>query len=168
MILFFTLFLVTGAAAYKNVNGGELKTCSVPGMALTGWTRSGFCVSKDGDHGSHHICINLSSTTGGNFCEVTKQPDWCSGKRTCHEDKDQQCPVQNWCVCQWAFASYIEGAGGCHHIQDIVCDSVNMEALKSYAQLKDKYPKVKAAYDCLVKECKIDVSKLAFLNSSDK
>jgi hypothetical protein len=40
-------------------------------MALTGYTRSGQCYAHDDDHGSHHVCIDLSSTTGGNFCAVT-------------------------------------------------------------------------------------------------
>jgi hypothetical protein len=40
-------------------------------MALTGYTRSGQCYAHDDDHGSHHVCIDLSSTTGGNFCSVT-------------------------------------------------------------------------------------------------
>ena len=61
------------------------------------------------------------------------------------------------CVCQWAFARYIKNTGGCDHIQDIVCDSVNMEAFKGYAKYKDQYPHIKDAYDCLVKRCNIKV-----------
>lgn len=94
--LLFSLLVLTGAAAYKNVNGGELVSCSSDGMARTGYTRTGFCVNRDDDHGSHHICINLSSTSGGNFCEVTKQPNWCDDKMGCHEDGNKKCQVQNW------------------------------------------------------------------------
>jgi len=72
--------------------------------------------------GSHHICINLQSTaSSGNFCEVTGQSDWCSDdKMQCHKNKnDKSCTPANWCVCQWAFRTYLEEAGGCDQIQDI-------------------------------------------------
>ena len=72
--------------------------------------------------GSHHICINLQSTaSSGNFCEVTGQSDWCSDdKMQCHKNKnDKSCTPANWCVCQWAFRTYLEKAGGCDQIQDI-------------------------------------------------
>jgi hypothetical protein len=81
-------------ARYLNLHGDPLQKCSHTGMALTGYTRSGQCyahvsqsnrlpllnsvlnpsqkmVFQDDDHGSHHVCIDLSSTTGGNFCTVT-------------------------------------------------------------------------------------------------
>ena len=72
--------------------------------------------------GSHHICINLQSTaSSGNFCEVTGQTDWCSDdKMPCHKNKnDKSCTPANWCVCQWAFRTYLQEAGGCDQIQDI-------------------------------------------------
>ena len=95
--------LAAGATAYTNVNGGELQRCSGEGMALTGYTRNGHCVDRDDDHGSHHICINMASNKGGNFCEVTGQPNWCGSQMTC-DGSYAQCPVEHWCVCQWAFA----------------------------------------------------------------
>lgn len=70
-ILALVAVLISGhAEAYENVNGGALAKCSGPGMALTGFTRSGSCVDQNDDAGSHHICIDLSSTSGGNFCTV--------------------------------------------------------------------------------------------------
>ena len=102
---------INKAAAFQNIYGTDLKPCSSTGMALTGYTRNGYCVS-------HHICIDLSSTQGGNFCKVTNQPDWCSSNMPCHGIHDGTCPAQkeckikHWCVCQWAFARYIEKAGG--------------------------------------------------------
>merc|ERR1719240_1242408 len=64
---------------HKNVKGGALEKCSGPGMAMTGFTRDGKCVDAGNDDaGSHHICIDMASNTGGNFCSVTGQPDWCS------------------------------------------------------------------------------------------
>lgn len=48
-----------------------------------------------------------------------------------------------------AFASYVENAGGCKYIQDIVCDATNMQVIKAYAN----DPKYKKALDCLVNRC---------------
>ena len=125
-------------ASYLNVHGDPLQRCSQAGMALTGYTRSGECYAHDDDHGSHHVCVDVSSTTGGNFCSVTVtppplpaprpslsyqlavthvllqgQPNWCSSKMQCDTSPKELCPVKQWCVCQWAFASYIDKAGGC-------------------------------------------------------
>jgi len=122
--------------------------------ARTGYTRTGYCINENDDIGSHHICIDLSSTTGGNFCTVTGQPNWCSSKMTCHEDyhnNKNQCLIQNWCVCQWAFASYVELAGGCDHIQYIHCDAVNIHALIAYQNSSQK--KYIDALNCLQKKC---------------
>ena len=72
--VFAALAVVSG---YLNVSGGELQKCSGPGMALTGFTRTGHCADRDDDAGSHHVCIDMSSLTGsgGNFCQVTGQSD---------------------------------------------------------------------------------------------
>merc|ERR1719394_406694 len=126
-------------------------------MALTGYTRNGHCVDRYDDSGSHHVCIDLSSLGGDgshkNFCEATGQPDWCSSQNMpCHEDpRNSNCPIQNWCVCEWAFASYIERAGGCDKIQSIVCESTNVQTLKAYQELAAKQPKYREALNCLVK-----------------
>lgn len=163
IILFLVFFLVQSEASsegYRNVYGAPLQSCSSHGMALTGYTRNGSCVDqKQNDHGSHHVCIDLSSTTGGNFCQVTGQSDWCSSEMPCHEDQVQKCPVNHWCVCQWAFASYLENAGGCDHIQDIVCGAVNMEAVRAYQekQSSSSSKKYKVALECLVERCGIDL-----------
>ncbi len=47
----------------KNVYSQPLAPCSRNGMAKTGFARTGQCVDQDGDTGSHHICIDLSSAT---------------------------------------------------------------------------------------------------------
>ena len=127
-----------------------------PGMALTGYTRTGVCVDEDDDRGSHHICINLASisNTGKNFCTVTGQSDWCSSSMTCQGGGGggEMCPVSNWCVCQWAFEGYIAKAGGCDAIQDIMCDAVNIVALKAYAADPKEHG---MALACLKEKCKL-------------
>ena len=142
IILANVLSLAHGAASpYKNVYGEPLQSCSSSGMAVTGYTRNGSCIDQYDDLGSHHICINLSSTSGGNFCSVTGQPDWCSStKMACHDNgttvskEEESCAIQNWCVCEWAFARYMERAGGCDMIQDIVCEAINQRVLFAYQQ----------------------------------
>ena len=68
-----------------------------------------------------------------NFCEVTGQPNWCDDYMQC-DGKRGLCPVQHWCVCEWAFASYITRAGGCDKIQSIDCEATNRWAYLHYQQ----------------------------------
>lgn len=163
-VVYLLLVVVSSANAYQNVFGGELKSCSSDGMALTGYTRNGYCVDQNDDSGSHHICIDMSSTVGGNFCDVTGQSDWCDGEMPCHQDANKYCQVKNWCVCQWAFASYINNAGGCNKIQDIVCESINLEALLAYKS----NPSYSTALQCLIDRCGLDLNntQLRSYNSS--
>ena len=117
-------------------------------ICITFFTSSFSHLYDSDDLGSHHICIDVSSTSGGNFCKVTRQSDWCSSTMPCHEGSGL-CPVQDWCVCQWAFASYIHNAGGCNHIQNIKCDAVNMHALEAYKR-DGRYQE---AYKCISQKC---------------
>merc|ERR1711907_880279 len=75
---------------YLNVQGKALEKCSGPNMALTGFTRNGKCVDENDDAGSHHICIGMASNVGGNFCQVTGQPNWCDSKMACDGDASRQ------------------------------------------------------------------------------
>merc|ERR1719409_1120637 len=140
------------AYAYTNVNGGALSKCSGANMALTGFTRTGECVDQNDDAGSHHICIDMASNTGGNFCTVTGQPNWCGSKMGC-DGSFGSCPVEHWCVCQWAFASYLERAGGCDKIQKVVCEATNMVALTHYREQAASSPRIASALQCLEQKC---------------
>jgi uncharacterized protein (DUF2237 family) len=151
--------------SHRNVYGETLASCSRSGVAITGYLRDGYCVDRDGDSGSHHICIDLSSVSssstsdgdgsGRNFCQVTGQSDWCSSTdMPCHDDSSSEvCAIENWCVCQWAFASYIEKAGGCDAIQDVHCDAINVRALDAYVENQARYGEALA---CLVNRCELD------------
>jgi len=144
-------------------------------MALTGYTRTGYCVDQNDDNGSHHICIDLSSLSSDNddgnnqnFCDVTGQNDWCSSEMPCNEDQDEYCQVQNWCVCQWAFASYLQSAGGCDQIQDIVCDSINIIAVRAYAAYVEKgSEKYSDALDCITSRCDVSSNMIASYYTSN-
>ena len=129
-------------------------------MALTGFTRNGQCIDQNDDAGSHHICIDMTTNVGGNFCTVTGQPDWCSSKMACDGDYSSKCPVEHWCVCQWAFASYIANAGGCDQIQDIVCESTNMVALNAYRAQASNSPQIQTALECLETRCGISTASV--------
>jgi hypothetical protein len=65
------------------------------------------------------------------------------------------CPIENWCVCQWAFARYIQLSGGCNFIQDIKCDAIHLSVLSSYQNNRE----YQFALDCLVQRCNIQLYK---------
>jgi len=174
---FLVLLLATGflgvVHGYKNIFGDQLQPCSSEGMALTGYTRTGYCVDQDDDNGSHHICIDLSSTrTEQNFCEVTGQNDWCSDMMPCDDGKgyqannnggdgdSNQCQVQNWCVCQWAFASYLQAAGGCDYVQDLECQSINQQAIIAYKQQMNQASKYLDALECIANRCGVSIDDI--------
>lgn len=143
------------AASELNVYGKPLQSCSQSGMAKTGFTRTGLCEDYDTDKGSHNVCIDIPSSKGGNFCTVTGQPNWCDDDKECHDQESGICPIQHWCVCEWAFESYLETAGGCDQIAEIVCESTNHKAILHYeeaiAHKGDK--KAEAALACLEERC---------------
>jgi len=170
-VIFFSLLSITVAklnvTEEKNVYGRNLETCSSPGMALTGWTRDGHCVNEAGDAGSHHICLDFNSTTNDNFCTVTGQPDWCSSFMPCHDKQDKQCSIRYWCVCQWAYASYVRKAGACENVKDIKCDATNMRVLTAYEEQvhQDKLRGLKDTYygdalQCLKRNCGLERDEL--------
>merc|ERR1719382_1503310 len=108
--------ILSDAEGSKSVTGAPLELCSHPGTALTGFTRDGHCQDLgDDDAGSHHVCIAMKK----DFCQVTGQPNWCENDMPCMGtpgDVPNMCKNDHWCVCQWAFARYMEKAGGCDSI----------------------------------------------------
>ena len=179
---------------FLNVYGKPLADCSGPGMALTGFTRDGTCVDKNDDAGSHHICIEMDSSQGSNFCEVTGQPNWCESDMPCADSPGGaseailECPVRNWCVCEWAFSGYIGKAGGCatrrprrrgggreaispfidagDAIKAINCNATNALAVAHY---EAKGSEATAALACLESRCGLDAKTVdEAYNSFDK
>ena len=63
-----------------------------------------------------------------------------------------ECPVKNWCVCEWAFKDYIAAAGGCDAIKSINCDATNALAVAHY-EAKGSEAAVAAALACLESRC---------------
>lgn len=63
------------------------------------------------------------------------------------------CPVQNWCVCEWAFAEYVR-AKGCDSVRGLQCDSVNQKVLDHY-RANMATPGVPSALECLSKRCRL-------------
>merc|ERR1711865_594514 len=91
LMLQFALAGVLGSTDKTNVYGDKLVTCSTNGMAMTGFTRDGFCTDLDDDAGSHHICITMWPNGAGhsgdvNFCEQTGQ-----GTFACFFPEQGQC-----------------------------------------------------------------------------
>mmetsp|Transcript_27511 Transcript_27511/g.64158 ORF Transcript_27511/g.64158 Transcript_27511/m.64158 type:complete len:167 (-) Transcript_27511:167-667(-) len=139
------------AAGTANVYGKELQHCSTNGTALTGFTRDGHCQDLgDDDAGSHHICITMRP----DFCTVTGQPNWCVRQMPCMGQAGY-CPIGNWCVCQWAFAAYLDRwmqqGGSCDSIVDVVCGATNFAAVKAYEASSD--PSHRRALQCIRQHC---------------
>lgn len=149
MLLSMNKDIQSSSGEKTNVLGSALQSCSTKGTALTGFTRTGKCEDEgNDDEGSHHVCIKMKA----DFCTVTGQPNWCGDKMECMDQKGD-CPIDHWCVCQWAFASYLESAGGCDKIVDLVCEATNMAAFKAYEKSDD--PSHKAALTCIKSKCKV-------------
>merc|ERR1712238_8499 len=70
------------------------------------------------------------------------------------------CPVVDWCVCQWAFSEYVNAAGGCEKIQQLKCESTNLEAVLAYNKVHLTKPDIQTALECLVAKCNLDINNL--------
>ena len=135
-----------------SILGSELEDCSTPGTAMTGFTRDGRCADVGmADRGSHHVCIKMKA----DFCSVTGQSNWCTEREfPCMEGTSERalCKIENWCVCQWAYAAYLEKAGGCDSSNvELKCGAVNMATLEAYE--RSGSPTHKAALACIQKRC---------------
>ena len=135
-----------------NVYKKDLQSCSQKGRARTGFVRDGKCTNHQGDAGSHHVCIDVSDVDG-NFCTATGQPDWCSKKSACHDDPGKSCPIENWCVCEWAFADYVDKKG-CDNIATVDCEATNHKVIEHYQDSSS--PSVQNALACLKKKCNLE------------
>merc|ERR1719461_953027 len=163
MIALFALFISislagAGPGNSMSVLNQPLADCSVGNEATTGFFRNGKCTDGADDSGSHHICVDLqyAETGDGDFCTLTGQPDWCKEKQN---GKDRV----HWCVCQWAFARFLEKAD-CSNF-DVKCEATNMKALEAYRG-DAKYSQ---ALQCLESKCSTTLKKSAaaeYLNST--
>jgi uncharacterized protein (DUF2237 family) len=157
-------------AEVMSIMGGTLDTCSKPGKAMTGFIRDGHCQDVNDDAGSHHICIQMKS----DFCTQTGQSDWCNEEMPCMtedgtESSSDVCPIGNWCVCQWAFARYIQVAGGCDSIVDLACDATNMAAVRAYEAEAANEPDLAEALECIKQKCPgAQIENSTSTNSTDR
>lgn len=143
-----TSFSVASGSGVQSVMGKELSSCSQPGTAMTGFTRDGRCADVgSSDAGAHHVCIQMKA----DFCTVTGQPNWCTTRDFPCMGQRGMCKIGNWCVCQWAFARYLERAGGCDSIVDLVCDATNMATFTAYS--RSNRPEHLAALNCIKQRC---------------
>lgn len=146
-----TSLCVANGSGVQSIMGKKLSTCSQPGTAMTGFTRDGHCGDVgSADAGAHHVCIQMKS----DFCTVTGQPNWCTTRDFPCMGQRGMCKIGNWCVCQWAFARYLERAGGCDSIIDLVCDATNQAAFDAYS--RSNRPEHIAALKCIKKKCGFD------------
>ena len=78
------------------------------------------------------------------------------GSRSAAALRASRCDVEHWCVCQWAFSSYIKNAGGCDRIADVDCAATNMQALADYESQAASSPEVAEALQCLREKCNLE------------
>lgn len=134
----------------KNVYGEALQPCSKEGSARTGYGRDGKCRSWRGDEGRHNVCVEMEQ----DFCDVTKQGDWCTSRMEC-QGGEGECEVKEWCACEWATASYVEKAG-CSSL-NIICDATNAKALYHYeARSAEGNERARKALSCLKEQCQVE------------
>jgi len=117
-----------GGENYLNVYGESLQECSEDGMARAGYTDSGYCV--DDDAYSYYMCMDVSTLNSGDLCDATGE-DGCSAEWPCHDNDEENCSIQNWCVSQNQFMNYVQSRGDCNSISNIYCDSINIDVVKN-------------------------------------
>merc|ERR1719273_1965133 len=151
---------IDNKCANLNIYDEPLKSCSYDGIAITGYTRTGFCNLHATDSGSHNVCLDISAVKKTpdnemrNFCEITGQRDWCSESDRCHEG-GLGCPRKNWCICEWAFASLIQ-AKGCDSFDAsaLQCESTSRATITAYQQAMARGDKkAEGALACLRSKC---------------
>ena len=133
-----------------NLHGEALEPCNTKDMAMTGYTRDGFCSHHKKDEGSHHICvtnIRTTNTNKNNFCKITGQENWCDTNGKCHDGRD--CRREKWCVCEWAFADFLTN-NNCKDF-DIDTRATNKLVLEHYKKHLDS-EKHKKAYNCIMEK----------------
>jgi uncharacterized protein (DUF2237 family) len=136
-----------------NVYGKQLAPCSGRGMANTGYTREGRCFTRPDDRGKHHICIDLENEKG--FCHSTGQGTWCNNMHPCDGDPGKKCGIKNWCVCEWAFADYVDkNVKRLEDCPQMKCDAINEKVIEHYMNNFGE-PGVEKALNCIVKRCEL-------------
>ena len=111
----------------RNVLGTKLQQCK--GEHDTGFHRDNYCQSGKDDEGSHHICIKNVGEKNGEFCTLTRQPNWCKKYN------------QPWCVCQWAY----------DEASSAKCPPIDCEATSELAI--QQYPHDSAGRRCIRDQC---------------
>ena len=133
-----------------NVFNKKLENCSYGNTAVTGYARDGMCNNYNSDTGSHHVCMDISRRfKNSNFCQITKQPNWCNEKSNCHNSNYRNCNKKNWCVCEWAFSDVVDKIG-CENVS-VNCEATNLKTIYNFKN----NPKYKQALDCLKHKCNI-------------
>ena len=152
---------------HQNVYGESLQSCSRDGMALASST--GMCQGQDNSSTSEDmsiatLCIDLTTLSHPQqFCQVLQKEsetndhlflkDLCHSDydtMPCQEDANQHCPVEHVCVAPTTLTAYIAASGGCLAIGELVCDSVNLQALETLELAGNTY---KDMLTCLIDRC---------------
>ena len=160
---------------HLNVYDAPLEPCSAPGMAMAGDyglvragnNTGGYCT------GNYSICVDLSSVEGGeDLCQALNEGDqsslvndappedlewWCDhDELACHDQPEEQCPVESWCLSPDSFALYVSDLaeeGGCDAIGDISCKSIHQGAVWALLDESRNSTVHSTAIACLIDRC---------------
>lgn len=160
---------------HLNVYDAPLEPCSASGMAMAGEygairagnDTGGYCT------GNYSICVDLSTVEGGeDLCQALEEggqsslvndasPEdlkwWCDQDQlACHDQPEEQCPIESWCLSPDAFALYVSDLadeGGCDGISDIACKSIHQGAVWALLDESRNSTIHATAIACLIDRC---------------
>ena len=117
---------------------------------------------------THRVCAKIG-VPDTSFWSFTGQRSWCNtrGYYGGQHGHDMRCPSAEptWCICKWATASWIKGAG-CSKQIDIDCAASDVCATRNglFFSYNDFSTNLKPARDCVKVKCKAQWDKCKAAN----
>lgn len=108
-----------------------------------------WCSSEDEDLPCQEGGGATGDSSSSSSISPTPSPTYADASSSSSND-GEMCSMENWCVTPKSFASYVHKAG-CLAIGNIVCESLNREALRAYDTATNT--QYSDALDCLIDRC---------------
>ena len=138
------LLLPASCLANLNVYGTALQPC---GDSQPGSGEGSHCTYRDYDRGAHQVCI---LKLPGGFSSKTGQGPWSDAHTG-----------SSWCICIWAWASFVVNHNAqnlqqelkCHSVPSQVLDTSSLPNLKSCGRMGSQCPDFVAALRVMCQRC---------------
>ena len=146
--------ILTFFAAAANAQQIALHTVQPPQSACAGDTRGDRRCAHDS---THRVCA-LIGDSGTSFWKFTGQRSWCNtrGNYGGKFGSNLRCPASSptWCICKWATASWIKGAG-CTSAINIDCAATDICATTQglFFSYNDYNVNLHPAHKCVQQKC---------------